>query len=312
MNELQVVVEQEPGVIRWNFEQLKAALADKLQTYEGLVYTDDTVALAREDVAGLRKLKKAISDKRIEIKNKCLEPYETIEKQAKELTELIDRPITKIDEQVKDYDQKCRDEKKAIIMKYMDDVFSDLPENIRKKAQFKTYDPKWENKTCKTRDWQNSIQAVHGQTVSELDVIRQMDPDFVDTCMAVYEQNLSLTEAVSKEKELTRQREQIKEAERRRLEEKEQREREEAARRQEAEKPQPAEEVPEDTKVAGSASENETEEKDVIRIQKFLIQAPEIEKEKIAERKILFYGSDEQYKKVTSYIRYIGARYEEC
>ena len=92
----EVVVQQKVGVIEWNFEQLKAALAEKMKEYEGLVYTEDNVKVAKTDIADLRKLKKEISDRRIEIKNRCLEPYEVIEKQAAELTDLIDSLLTRL------------------------------------------------------------------------------------------------------------------------------------------------------------------------------------------------------------------------
>ena len=47
--ELQVIVQQEPGTVRWNFEDLKAALAEQMEVYSGLVYTEETVKDAKAD-----------------------------------------------------------------------------------------------------------------------------------------------------------------------------------------------------------------------------------------------------------------------
>ena len=100
MNELQVIVRQTPGVITWNYEDLRAALKAQMDEYKSIVYTDDNVDDARKDVAKLRALRKAVNDRKIEIKNNCLEPYKIIEAQAKELMGLIDEPIELISQNV--------------------------------------------------------------------------------------------------------------------------------------------------------------------------------------------------------------------
>lgn len=93
MNELQVVVKQEVGKINWNFEELKTALATEMKKYTGIVFDDDSIADAKKTVAYLRKLKESVEDRRKDVKKKCLEPYNEMEKQAKELTQLIDEPM---------------------------------------------------------------------------------------------------------------------------------------------------------------------------------------------------------------------------
>ena len=93
MNELQVVVKQQVGKINWNFEELKTALAAEMEKYTGIVYDDDSIADAKNTVAYLRKLKDSVEERRKEVKKECLKPYDDMEKQVKELTQLIDEPI---------------------------------------------------------------------------------------------------------------------------------------------------------------------------------------------------------------------------
>ena len=100
MNEISVVVNQVPGEVSWNFQEVKDRLETALSEYQGMVYTDDTIKTAKSDVANLRALAKTIEDRRKEVKEKCLEPYSVIEKQAKELVALIEKPIAAINEQV--------------------------------------------------------------------------------------------------------------------------------------------------------------------------------------------------------------------
>ena len=64
MNELQVVVQQEVGKINWNFEELKAAILEKVQQYTGVIYDDSVIADAKKDFAELRKIKTSIESRR--------------------------------------------------------------------------------------------------------------------------------------------------------------------------------------------------------------------------------------------------------
>ena len=57
-----------PKVIDFNYEELKAALDANLKRYNGIIVTEDGIKDAKEDKAKLNALKKAIEDKRKEVK----------------------------------------------------------------------------------------------------------------------------------------------------------------------------------------------------------------------------------------------------
>lgn len=151
MNELKVIVQQKVGQITWNYEELKSALAVEMEKYKNIVYDDNLITTAKSDVAFLRKLKKEVSDRRIEVKKQCLKPYELIETQAKELTALIDEPITEIDKQIKEYEEQQKSLRRQEISDFMDEAFADLPQEVITKLKNKIYDTKWENKSAKRR-----------------------------------------------------------------------------------------------------------------------------------------------------------------
>ena len=58
-----------------NLEQLKAELTPRLEKYNNLVVTEDSIKAAKDDKANLNKLRKAIEEQRISIKKQYLEPY---------------------------------------------------------------------------------------------------------------------------------------------------------------------------------------------------------------------------------------------
>lgn len=305
--ELRVIVEQEPGAVRWNFEQLKAGLAEMMSGYEGMVYGEDTIPEARKDLASLRKLREAVEDKRKEIRRKCLEPYEAIEEQARQLTTLIDKPIEEISGQVKAYDAKRKEERRNEILAYMGNAFSDLPDKVSQKLQQKTYDKSWENATAAKKTWQEAIAAAHDAVRKELDALSQVDEDFQDAAMKVYGNDLSLVDALEKVNELQRQKEMLRqkelerarqkeEAERRAAEERERRAAEERAAMAEEERPEPKYE-----KMAFPIEEPESGKRAAT-------MEPKPNQEEGAVLKIR--GSRSQISRICGYVTHVGATYE--
>ena len=113
MNELQIQINQKPGVISTNFEEIKAELSTQMQVYKELEVTEANKPERKKDVATLRKIIKSLNDKRVGIKKDCLKPYDVFEKQVTELVAIINGPITIIDNQVKDFEENQRIQKQS-------------------------------------------------------------------------------------------------------------------------------------------------------------------------------------------------------
>jgi 2-hydroxy-3-keto-5-methylthiopentenyl-1-phosphate phosphatase len=88
-----------------NLEALKAELTPKLDYYNNLVVTEDSIKAAKTDKANLNKLRTAIEDQRKSIKKQYLEPYNLLEAQCKEVVALIDAQIKAIDGQIKAFEE---------------------------------------------------------------------------------------------------------------------------------------------------------------------------------------------------------------
>jgi hypothetical protein len=127
-----------------NLEALKAELAPKLDYYNNLVVTEDSIKAAKTDKANLNKLRTAIEDQRKSIKKQYLEPYNLLEAQCKEVVALIDAPIKAIDSQIKAFDEIEKQEKYTALS----EAFTALnaPEWVKIED---ILNPKWENKTAK-------------------------------------------------------------------------------------------------------------------------------------------------------------------
>lgn len=114
--ELQVSEIQALEPIKFNYEDLKANLTEKVSTYKNLVYNEENIKDAKADRALLNKLSSAINDEKKRIKNLLLEPYADFETKCKELMAIVDEASNNIDIQVKAFEQKVKDEKLKEIM----------------------------------------------------------------------------------------------------------------------------------------------------------------------------------------------------
>ena len=140
--ELKIKDYQLPSAILFNFEELKAEIAERARVYETLVYTDDKIKEAKADKANLNKLKKALNDERIRREKEYMAPFKEFKTKVDEIIEIIDRPIGIIDKQVKEYEEAKKAAKKKEILAYM--ATFDMPHGI---DLFKIFDPKWLNAT---------------------------------------------------------------------------------------------------------------------------------------------------------------------
>ncbi|MCQ2463954.1 MAG: DUF1351 domain-containing protein [Oscillospiraceae bacterium] len=195
-----------PEKIDFNFEEMKSELTEKLETYNALVVTEDSIKEAKSDRANLNKLKTAIEDKRKEIKKLCLAPYESFEKKCKEIVALIDQPIKSIDGQIAVFDQKLQDEKWEQISAYYKAEVKELASVVPLE---KIVSPKWKNKTESVETVCNGIGDTLDRIRTELEMLGNCPAEFLDQIRDVYLKNFNLTEARTEYKRLEERKKQI-------------------------------------------------------------------------------------------------------
>ena len=137
-----------------NLEALKAELAPKLEHYNNLVVTEDSIKEAKNDKALLNKLRTTIEDQRKAAKKQYLEPYNLLEAQCKEVVALIDAPIQAIDKQIKFFDEREKDEKYNKITTFFDNTPHDEWISVED-----VIPQKWANKTEKLESIKAEIEA---------------------------------------------------------------------------------------------------------------------------------------------------------
>ena len=155
--------------IGWNKEQIKEAVISITEQYRGLAYTEEQLQEAKADRAKLNAMKKDISDRRIQVKNALLEPYNVFEAEVKEVVALIEEPIAMIDEQIVAYEERTKEEKRQTLEKFFAENKADLPELITFE---KIFNPKWLNKTSSLSSCKNEIKKAVEDIKADLTAIR--------------------------------------------------------------------------------------------------------------------------------------------
>ena len=210
---LEVQISRNNGTIDFNFEDLKDALTAELELYKNLVFTEDTKADAKKTVAELRKLKKQISDKRIEVKKLYMQPYTDFEAKVKELDKLINEPIAYISEQIDAFEQKRIEEKRELINEIYLELVSER-EDIAGYAELnRVYDSKWENASTSKKTIQEAIISYLDSVDNDIAAIKSMESEYETKALMRSKETGVLSDALLTIRQWEKQKEEILKAE---------------------------------------------------------------------------------------------------
>ena len=184
-----------PAVIGFNFDELKAGLAERLEHYKTLVVTEDTIKEGKADRAKLNKLREAIDTRRKDVKKQILAPYKGFEDKVKELTALIDEPIAAIDSQLQAYEDRRREERQKEIDKA---YLTIVPEHLRDIIPMQIiFSPKWLNATTTMKSVEEDLTARVQRTSADMLVLDTVEPEYAAAVREVYIRTLDISKAIA-------------------------------------------------------------------------------------------------------------------
>lgn len=166
--ELKVSEVQAIAPITFNFEDLKTELTEKSKKYATAVYTEDNIAEAKQHRANLNKLVKAVNDEKIRVKNEIMKPYLPFEEQCKELMEIVKNAVENIDGQIKNFEDKRKQEKIQQVIQYFFEHVGIYDGLINFDI---IYNDKWENVTYEMKNIQQEIDHIIAKAKTDLMVI---------------------------------------------------------------------------------------------------------------------------------------------
>lgn len=189
--ELKIYEHNPQEEIKWNNEELKAEIAEKVKDYKNLVYTDNQIKEAKSDRAKLNKLVKALEDKRKEVKKECLQPYEKFESQIKEVIAIVNEPIALIDGQVKEYEEQKKKEKQEQIEKLFEE------KNIFDWLNLKSvFDEKWLNASKSISRVEVELDEIIAKIDSDIRTLQSLQ-EFAFEAIEEYKHSLDISKAIA-------------------------------------------------------------------------------------------------------------------
>lgn len=204
MQDLTIITEHEAGIARFdNYEEIKAFLENQLESYKNIVYIEENIKEAKEDKKSLSKLKKALDEKRKEIKKAYMAPYLELKEKIKELIALIDEPLGLISEFINNYDDKEKEAKKTEIKRYYDSVSSclgDYAESVFGSESF--FEKSWLNKSTPVKAWQDEIKEKITACRSDIESIKATGGSNTNALMSVYLETMTLSTVIDFQKKI--------------------------------------------------------------------------------------------------------------
>ena len=204
MDELMIITRQSPGFASFeNFEEIKSYLAEQLASYRNLVYTEDNLKLAKADKAKLNKLKKALDERRKEIKKIYMEPYLILEGQIKELTAMIDEPLAEIKAFTDRMEEERKAQRRTEIKRYYDTVSTPLGELADLLFESEAFiDKKWLNASTKPKVWQDGVREKVAQASADLSTIQQTGGSQTPALISRYMESMDMAATTAYQKSL--------------------------------------------------------------------------------------------------------------
>ncbi len=204
MSQLLPITKQEPGIVLLeNYKELRAYLDAQLEQYRHITYSEDNVKEAKNDRASLRKVKKAIADKRKEIKAIYMTPFLSVEEKLKELEALVQEPIELIDGFVKESEARAKQEKKNEIRRYFlmnAAALGELTESVFDSPGF--FDDKWLNASTKPVTWQAEIKEKISNAARHISTIQMTGGIHTPALITRYLETQSIEDTIEYQKKL--------------------------------------------------------------------------------------------------------------
>jgi hypothetical protein len=188
MNELIVKVNQEVGLLNWNFDEINRKLDEYLSIYENLIVSENDVKAAKDIKAELNRIKTQIEDRRKMAKAEFCKPYEDFAAQVKATTAKIDKVTANISEQINAYDAIEKENKRKVIESYWNEICHTEPMIPFEQVM----DKKFLNKTTTEKQWKTALDARLQIIMNDLNAISIMEPRKRDFILAKYMNTLDM------------------------------------------------------------------------------------------------------------------------
>ena len=153
-----------------NFDELKAELTKKVESYRTMLVTPETTAAAKNDLANLRRVQKDIDTVRLAWKREYMAPWDEFEAKCKELKAVLDGGISNLDTQIKGFEEAEANAKLDELHAFFETLLTDETRDFADWEKIKN--SRWKNKTYDPVQARNEIQMAVSEMERSLMALR--------------------------------------------------------------------------------------------------------------------------------------------
>jgi hypothetical protein len=190
------------GKLETNAEVIKALVLEKLKDYTPENY-EGRVDEAKRDKAALNAAEKALNAKRLELEREFMRPFNNFKDTINETCKAIKEASAKINDVVKEVEDREKEAKRAKIQAVFDKKDFSLFTLDR------IFDARWLNKTYKIGDIEKEIERAINKTFDDLKVIEALPAEDVPLIKTVYLDTLSISDAMTRAQQLKENRDRL-------------------------------------------------------------------------------------------------------
>lgn len=190
--ELRINDYQLPQPIEFNYDEILAWVQERTEVYKNMIYDDTQISQAKNDRADLRRVAKALNDRRITLEREYTQPLAEFKEKINTLIKCINEPADLIDQRIKEFEKMKRDEKAEAIAEMFDGI-EDKPDWVELGM---IWDKKWLNTTKSMKSIREEITAALDGIKKDLATLAEIR-DFGFEATEEYKRTLDINKALA-------------------------------------------------------------------------------------------------------------------
>lgn len=188
-----------------NFDELKAALTEKVESYRTMLVTPENTAAAKSDLANLRRVQRDIDTVRLAWKREYMAPWDEFEAKCKELKAVLDSGISNLDTQVKAFEEAEVNAKFDELRQFFEETVLPATRPYADFDKIAAKYPRWKNKTYDMTAAKNDIQITLAEIDRGLNALRGMEEPYKTAMLAKFADTYRLDDAMNVMAQMKRQ-----------------------------------------------------------------------------------------------------------
>lgn len=194
--QFRITQSQTPGLLAFNYDELKTEIARRVEHYKTLVYSEGEAKAAKADKSQLNALKKSLNNERIRLEKEWMSGFQDFKNKVNEIISILDEPIEIIDKQLDEFEKARRKKKTEEIEAWFEEYkqSNPVPDIIEQISDI--WNEKWMNATFTMKQIEAEVNERLAGIQNDINVINGLASCSFEA-MEAYKDGLDLRKALA-------------------------------------------------------------------------------------------------------------------